>query len=161
MKKVFIAVVLSSICFVVVGSTLLYSNYLFYKKSLIIPAIVTKIDEPDFCYSARGCKWSRQVFFTFQDPEGKAVAESKEIDTITLISGIITEGDTIKVLYRAKPVGNSPYDTFIKNLGPAFHEIEIYSWHYWGYPILTILCGPLLYWIYKKLEEKRREEKVI
>ncbi len=153
MKRVSLAVILSSICFVVLGTILLYSRYTFYKQSKIIPAVITKIDEPSFCNGRRGCYLSQQVFFVFKDPDGKTVTSDKEISTVTLVSALLTQGSGIKVLY--KPVEqNYLFYIMVKNLGPKAHTVQVYTWHYWLYPILTILCGPLLYFIYIKRFKK-------
>ncbi len=153
--KIKLATVLTSVLLVVLGALYLQDHISFYKKAQKTKAVINNMDNPDFCRGARYCLWSRKVTFQFVDPYKSTIKESQELFTPTLISGALTTGGSVSVLYALKPVNTDILDRLSPNIGTKVYDVKIYTWHYWAYPILLILFGPLLYWIVKKLSEKR------
>lgn len=157
-KKLKFVIIIIPLAIFVLGLSIIYSKFVFYKQSHKAQATITKISDTDACQTNyRHCKYSRDVNLSFTDFNNKKSIAKKELSTITLISGVFIEGDSVRILYFT----NQPrYDFLeslypIKNLGPVLYErVEIYTWHYWVYPFLLTLMGPLLYLSRKKIGNK-------
>lgn len=149
-KKLNFLLIIVSLVVFLVGVLFLVSNYQFYLQANKTEALIVKIDRPDLCSSPKGCYWTRKVFLSFHDSKNSIVNSSEELFTPTLITGIFTTGGSINILYKAKFNNNLLYET-IPNIGVPAYEVKIYTWQYWTYPILTILLGPLLYFVGRKL----------
>ncbi len=150
-------IILASITCTIAGLAFLYNNFLFYKQATKANAIFISFDTPDRC-SGRGCYWTRKVTLSFYDKKNFLIRDSQELWTPTLITGIFTPGNSVKVLFKPKPYYHSILDTLVPNLGPVAYEVKIYSWHYWGYPLIIIFLGPLIYFIKRKLQLKNKLE---
>ncbi len=147
-KKMNLAIILVSLVFVVLGFLYLYNNILFYKQSSKTLALITSITEPDNCAVINQCKFGRKLILKINNIN---VSESKEVSIFTAISGIFTVGNQVEVLYQKK-ISNTPVIAIFGNdARPILYEVKIYTWHYWGYPVLIILFGILIYFVGKKL----------
>ncbi len=150
-KKINLVIILVSLTLVVLGFVYLYSNILFYKQSAKTKATITYIGRPESCYgSNKGCYWTQKVSFTFNDKNMVLIKNSQEIFTPTLVSGLFATGNVVQVLYKLKPNTAELLDRLVPNLGPPVYDIKIYTYHYWVYPILTVVFGILIYFIGKK-----------
>lgn len=164
-KKTNLLIILFAIALSVLGASSLYGKYGFYKRAYKATATVTRFSKTQLCQiSYKNCKYEQAVSLSFADYRNKPAVATAELSTVTLISGIISVGDKLTILY----VPNRPtYDLMeawspVKNLGPLNYEtVEVYTWHYWVYPCLLVLAGPLLYVLSKKIWQdmvKRKAE---
>lgn len=80
--------------------------------------MITYIGEPDYSTCYKGCYWSRLVSVSFRDLNNVIIKDSQELFTPTLISGIFTTGNTIKILYKPRQEDGSLLETLVPNLGP-------------------------------------------
>ncbi|MBI5530503.1 MAG: hypothetical protein HY918_03305 [Candidatus Doudnabacteria bacterium] len=152
-KKTKLANILISISCTVLGLWFLYNNYNFYTGAKIAEGVITKIDWARRCIGSKGCQFSQDVTYSFNDAENRVVTETKEISTITLVSMAATAGDRVKILYKPAQYRTTVFDGLVKNIGTPAYNTKFYTWHYWAYPILLILLGPLWYWAFKKLNK--------
>lgn len=157
-KKLKFVIIIIPLALSVLGLSSIYSKFAFYRQSFKAQATITKISDTDLCqHSYRNCKYSRDVNLSFTDFNNKKAIAKQELSTITLISGVFMEGDSVRILYFPNQPRHDYLESIypIKNLGPVLYErVEIYTWHYWVYPFLLTLIGPLLYLSRKKIGNK-------
>lgn len=164
-KKNYILIVFFAITLSVLGVFSLYGRYKFYKQAYKATATVTRFGKTRLCQiHYRNCLYGQAVSLSFVDYKNRPAVATSELSTVTLITRIISVGDKLTILY----VPNRPiYDVMeawspVKNLGPLSYEtVKIYTWHYWVYPSLLVLVGPLLYVLSKRIWQdmvKRKAE---
>ncbi len=152
--KVNLAVKLLCISLVVFGVLFTYTRYIFYNSSKVAIGIISKINKVTNSDCYRGCYLTREVTISFKDNENRLAVDSSEYFTGTLVSGVLSVGNKVKVLYKPTQVRSDILDfMIIKNIGTPAYVVELYTWHYWVYPILLIFSGPLLYLFYRKWSE--------
>lgn len=154
LSRIKLAVKLLSICLVAIGLLFIYMRATFYSSSKIAIGVITKVGMVTQSNCYRGCYLSREVTISFQDSENRHVTDIKEYFTGTLVSGILSVGSKVNVLYKPTQVKPDILDFLVvKNIGTPAYTVELYTWHYWIYPVLLILSGPLLFLFYKRWSE--------
>ena len=159
-KKLSVLVILVSITLFVFGLIFLADRYAFYKQSEKTEGVIVKID----LVSIAGFKryetfpLSMDVTFSFLDSTQRTTLSTLQVSTPSLITGMLRTGSIVKLLYKPKFEKQLIMDELVKNIGPTPYEVRIYTWHYWFYPIVVMLLGPILYLVfrsYKKLKENK------
>ena len=157
-KKInFLIIVVSVVC-VILGLFFLINNYLFYKQAVKTQAIISNIGQPDNCLPGKECQWGRRISLRIDKINS---SEIQDVSTITAVTGMFSEGGKLNVLYKQKPKDIPAIEIFGADTRPILYEIRIYSWHYWGYPILLILCGPILYLFLKRILKRTGYNKIL
>lgn len=152
-KKVKFLKIGSSLAITAIGVLYLLSQISFYNEGEKATAVITAINTPQDCVGTRGCYLTRNVTFSFRDRQNRVTNETQEVWTHTLVSGVISAGSKVAVLYKPQTNTHTLLDSLIPNIGTPAYKVRMYTWHYWGYPVIVILLGPLSYLMWKRMQK--------